>query len=368
MANAGWKFENVSGSSITNRVLSFSITQGRTKYLDDYAGGRLVLTLNNNNGMVPSSLYRYGQRIAVTNDVGSIFYFYIQNIDYNDYPGSTGLSTATLTAVDVLGLQGRIQTYSLALTQNNTGLQAAQVGTAYSSIATFNASFVGASIASASTYTGTVLNRLNLLNATERGFIYVMQNGIQMWSRNYMPGADAGLNFGRTATASQIGYQSLRRIQNGVSFINRVTVLPEGLASQTVSNFNGYEPSFYSSTTVDYDTTQAYNNASWVAQAMGDPNDLRFEIEFTESSQTNDAIYNLLLWWTPSYGIRTTNLTYLPPSGSSTTVPVIMEGFTISGTPGDRTYSLSFSPLQYYQFFTLDSTTLGILNTSRLGW
>jgi hypothetical protein len=29
---------------------------------------------------------------------------------------------------------------------------------------------------------------------------------------------------------------------------------------------------------------------------------------------------------------------------------------------------MTFSPLQYYQFFTLNSSTLGILDTSRLGW
>jgi hypothetical protein len=29
---------------------------------------------------------------------------------------------------------------------------------------------------------------------------------------------------------------------------------------------------------------------------------------------------------------------------------------------------LNLSPLTYYQFFTLDSSTLGILDTSRLGW
>jgi hypothetical protein len=31
-------------------------------------------------------------------------------------------------------------------------------------------------------------------------------------------------------------------------------------------------------------------------------------------------------------------------------------------------FTLFLSPLTYYQFFTLDSSTLGILDTSRLGW
>jgi hypothetical protein len=45
-----------------------------------------------------------------------------------------------------------------------------------------------------------------------------------------------------------------------------------------------------------------------------------------------------------------------------------MEGAAINVTPEQTEFSMTFSPLQYYQFFTLNSTILGILNTSRLGW
>jgi hypothetical protein len=65
---------------------------------------------------------------------------------------------------------------------------------------------------------------------------------------------------------------------------------------------------------------------------------------------------------------RTINLSYQVPGGSLTTVPVVMEGASINVTPESTTFDMTFSPLQYYQFFTLDSTTLGILDTSRLGW
>jgi hypothetical protein len=45
-----------------------------------------------------------------------------------------------------------------------------------------------------------------------------------------------------------------------------------------------------------------------------------------------------------------------------------MEGWDINITPAQTTFNLSWSPQIYYQIFTLDSTTLGILDTSRLGW
>jgi hypothetical protein len=47
---------------------------------------------------------------------------------------------------------------------------------------------------------------------------------------------------------------------------------------------------------------------------------------------------------------------------------MVMEGYKINVTPEQTTFDLSFSPLTYYQFFTLNSSTLGILDTSRLGW
>jgi hypothetical protein len=56
------------------------------------------------------------------------------------------------------------------------------------------------------------------------------------------------------------------------------------------------------------------------------------------------------------------------PGGSLTTIAVVMEGAQINVTPEQTEFRMTFSPLQYYQFFTLNSSTLGILNTSRLGW
>jgi hypothetical protein len=40
----------------------------------------------------------------------------------------------------------------------------------------------------------------------------------------------------------------------------------------------------------------------------------------------------------------------------------------MNATPDRTIFTVYFSPATYYQFFTLDSSTLGILDTSRLGW
>jgi hypothetical protein len=65
---------------------------------------------------------------------------------------------------------------------------------------------------------------------------------------------------------------------------------------------------------------------------------------------------------------RTLTLNYTPPGGVSTAVNVVVEGYSFNVTPQQTTVTFDMSPLQYYQFFTLDSSFLGILDTSRLGW
>jgi len=58
----------------------------------------------------------------------------------------------------------------------------------------------------------------------------------------------------------------------------------------------------------------------------------------------------------------------VPGAGSDTTESVAIEGIAVNATPEQTTFEVFFSPTTYYQFFTLDSSTLGILDTSRLGW
>jgi len=155
-----------------------------------------------------------------------------------------------------------------------------------------------------------------------------------------------------------------------VQFINTATVSPNGLASQTSTNSSSvttYGSAFYSSSTVDYNTTQADGNADWIVNNFSDPASLRFACSFTDVAQNSTA---LTAWLTQCWGgyNRTINLSYQVPGGSSVTVPVVMEGASINVTPESTQFAMTFSPLQYYQFFTLNSNFLGILNTSRLGW
>lgn len=61
------------------------------------------------------------------------------------------------------------------------------------------------------------------------------------------------------------------------------------------------------------------------------------------------------------------DITYTPTGGTQVTANCVISGRTIQATPGRTTITLDLLPAQDYQSFVLDSSTLGVLNTNRLG-
>lgn len=374
--NWGIVYDNI--TDITDKVLSMNINQGREKYLDTYSGGSCTFTINNSSNY--ANTFTYGKVINVRSDFNSSTQFYcdfwVQEVTFNDHPGNTGLNTATITAVDWIGRSGRILANSLSLPQLSTGDQLRRFdfsagGPLPSDMAVASGLSGTGSIASATTYTGSVNNYLNLLVVTERGYVVLRGQTLVFVERPYVSSLlPIATTLGRTTSSTQIAYQTFERIQNGTQFINTATVQPAGLASQTSVNapsVSTYGAAAYSSSTVDYTTTQASGNADWIVNNFGDPSDLRFACSLTDVAQNSTALTS---WLTQCWGSfnRSINLSYQVPGGSLTTTPVVMEGVSINVTPESTQFAMTFSPLTYYQFFTLDSTTLGILDTSRLGW
>ena len=384
MAVSDWKFyynpAGVSkGTQFTSEVLSASMSYGRTKYLDDYGAGTLMITINNSSNFITN--FGFNTLILLDTDKSDVTYgsdpgniYSVQEITFADHPGNVGLSTATLTCVDAFGRAGRVQAKNLSLTQTTTGLQAQQFMAGSGPLPLNIQVYENGtrSIASAQNYTGTVLNQFNLLNATERGMLTSGRNGadqmIRFYGREQFGGSLPPVSFGRSPSSNVIGYQNFARIQNGLSFTNTATISPNGLDSQTATNASSvaiYGENFYSGSTVDYDTTQALSNAEWIANSFSDPTGLRFEITFTDRAQ-NDTAYTLFMVLRDGINY---NLSYrLPSAGSDITEQVYLEGYSANMTPEQTEWVLYFSPAAYYLFFILNDTTNGILDTSRLGW
>jgi hypothetical protein len=333
------------------------------------------LTINNAGDY--ASGITYGTPIKVSTSIPFTHFecwYWVQEVTFNDYPSNTGLNTATITAVDWVSRAGRILANAFSIASSDAGnqltsFQQSSGGPLPSDMLVSNAG-VFASICSASTYTGSVNNYLNFLVATERGIVSTAINYCKIISRSYVGADIVATTLGPTTSATQIAYSEFQRIQNGTQFINTATVSPNGLASQTVVNsasVTTYGAASYSSSTVDNTTTQAQGNAGWIANSFSDPSALRFTCSIIDVAQNATALTSWMdfFWGGDS---RNMALSYQIPGGSLTSVNVVMEGWDINITPAQTTFNLSWSPQIYYQVFTLNSTTLGILDTSRLGW
>jgi hypothetical protein len=100
---------------------------------------------------------------------------------------------------------------------------------------------------------------------------------------------------------------------------------------------------------------------------QGDPATLRFEVDFDDVSCNatafKDYMSDILFSQKPN-GI----MQYQAQGQSLQTVSCVIEGMSFSGTPSQTDVTVYLSPATYYQYFILDSSTFGILDTSRLGW
>jgi hypothetical protein len=377
MTKIAWQIYRYAPSvvDVTSSVISFSYTQGRQNYLDQYSGGTLSVTLKNQTNIAQyftfNSVWNLYDPVSEAEQG-----FWCQDVAFNDYPGNTGLSTITVSLVDVLARNGRNVVSNVVLAQNPTITQLQNLWrTAPYQIGDFQGSGGGSSTAAGITYSGSMLNYLNLIDGTEKGLLNYYSFQTNMIPRNGVSSSVSGFSFTRNATsATAISYYAFGHDKAGLNFMNNVTVTPNGLASQTATNsasLTTYGNAQQSVSTVDATTTQALSLAEWLSQSQADPEAETWSLTFQDISQDDTIMIRFLetIMTTLGSGRRLWNLVYrVPGAGSDTTVLVAIEGVTMNATTEKTDFTVYFSPATYYQFFTLDSSELGILDTSRLGW
>ena len=377
MTKIVWRLSRSVPSSVdvTSSVISFSYTQGRQNYLDQYSGGTLSVTLKNQTNIAQYFTFNSVWNLA-DDATSSDQFFWCQDVQFNDYPGNTGLSTITVSLVDVLARNGRNVVSNVVLAQTDTINQLQTLWrTAPYQIGDFDGAGPGSSTAAGITYSGSMLNYFNLIDSTEKGLVNYYGASTFMTRRNSVYLTTSGFSFTRNATsATAISYNSFSHDKAGLNFMNNVTVNPNGLASQTATNsasLTTYGNAAQSVSTVDATTTQALGLAQWLSESQADPEAQTWSIGFQDISQDQtiterwvETIMNPI-----GNGRRIWSLVYrVPGAGSDTTLLVAIEGVTMNATTEKTDFTVYFSPLTYYQFFTLDSSELGILDTSRLGW
>ena len=376
MAAYAWVFKyGTVPTTFTTDVLSFSGNSGRQNYNDNYAGGSFSITIKNNTNQAAN--FPRGTQVIINLPTGNTaFAGKVSNIDYNDYQGNTGLSTATITCIDEITRAGKFQLKDFTLyAADQTIQQAKQTNESFTGLKTpevLNVAGLGNSTASGvASYSGSILNRLNLLVQTEKGLLSAKTSAIYFFSRGSVASSASATSLTRsTVSSTTIAYEDFKRVALGDNFYNQVTVTPETVAEQQANNTTSqtaYGVSGYSLSSVDSSTTQASGLASWLANMQGDPNTLRYEVTFTDVANNSTAFQNLLLD-VLVFSTVMLSLQWRAQGQSLQTVNTILEGMSFTGTPSQTSFTFYLSPAEYYQYFILNSNTFGILNTSRLGW
>ena len=348
------------------KVLSFSGDVVRKYYLDQYNGSTYQITIENNNDEA-AQLVR-GRYFSIYFEDLQIFVSgRISGITFNDSPGTNqGVSTATVTCSDPISQMGKFTVDNFVFPQDTTGNQAIlPSGTYNQSLIPGVTATITDSIASTSTYSGTLLNKLNLLMNTEKGQMWPSSGtGLRFNGRSEVA-QPSGITFVRkpTGVVGEIPYVQFQRIQLGDNFMNQVLIQPETVAAQfglSQSSIDTFGPSGYSIPTLDYDTTQAAGLASWLAVMQGDPNDYSYEITVTDltadKTDIEQLISNLI------QGNSLTNIEWLKPGDlNETVVLAVIEGYSFNAMPGQTFYTFYFSSADFYAYFRLNDSIYGRL-------
>lgn len=385
MARLEFRFYLVSGfTEVTDMIKSFTRFRGKQNYLDDYSGQQLVLTIKNDNNQVAN--FSIGTAVTTATSSGvDAQYFWVSEIQFNDQVGTTTTagtgknSTATIYLDDWMTRAGRIQVTNFALTQElcfkqiwNQFTVASGALPADMAIQPFSTGFFSAT---AATYTGTLAARINTNLKTEAtgGQIYLSYQNLELRKAQVSGSPVTNAITLKPAKGASTGnkyviYQDFRRISAGQNFINTVTVQPPVVAAQTATNSSSvttYGARFNSVATASISISQAQNRAQWLANSQSNPNDLRYEVTFTDVMQDNTGVLNLLANYSSG------SIIYLefvvPGSGTTTTKICAIEGIGYSGTPDQTVFTLYLSPMDVYADFLLDSAVYGVLDQNRLG-
>tara|TARA_R110000868_G_scaffold164531_2_gene397203 strand:- start:3061 stop:4170 length:1110 start_codon:yes stop_codon:yes gene_type:complete len=369
MTKQVWKVERTV-TDVTAQIMSMQYSTGRRTQFDSWSPGFLNFTIKNDNGQANN--YELNETITLT-AVGASFFqwFYVQEVLFNDLGGEGKGSTATIICTDLLGRMGRIQVFEKNLVSAGT---VKQLFDEFNSLMPTGTNIAplgnGDSTAAAdASYSGTVLNRVNLNMTTEQGLVQQDSNTVYLFSRSninvFGPGV---ITFARSASGSyQMGYSDIKRIALGSNYLNNCTVTPPVAAARNdtdatgVAAYGTYGAEF---ATVDNTAAQAKSFAQWQVQSRADPDQLSFQISVSDTANDLTQLFVSIYSQKPVVTVSYKN----PGDAATYTSSQIIQGWSMTITPSRTDMEIFTSPLTYTNFFTLNSNTFGVLDKSRLGW
>jgi len=376
MAKIPWVFKNDTTSTIfTTSVLSANYMYLRQSYKDYFAGSALTITIKNQANEAAGftlndrvDLYYMEGATKVWNQK-----YWVDEIQFTDYPGNVGLSTATITCIDWLARAARVLGNSTVIPSTTTCQQIARLAAAAGGplppdmtvgVATGDSSGVAASVVES------CVSFIQQSQLTENGSVAMFGQTFQLNPRRTLVMATHA-EFGRTPSASVLGYQTFDRIRAGQSMINQVEVNYGGGAGTTTytNNVSANVYGKYSENVTSTNTgpVPAGTLAKVRALYQGEPTTQRYIFSFDDLTN-NSALMATWLDLYKTQGSFTYYMNYLVPGAAVQTTELIrLEGINIDLTPERTTFTVYASPFAYYDMFVL-GTPMGVLGRDYLGW
>lgn len=354
-----------------NDIQSIEIEQGRQWTTDPYDAARMVITCRNLSAW-PSPNPIIGQRIRCNLSWASVDYNFfvgrITDVQIN-YGNKTSMDTAIITCEGALGYLARRRLNNQSLTQKNTTEQAydAVVASGVNVTATYTA---GLSTALAQTYSGNLLDLINLLVPyTEYGRIIqygsttATQPTVEFLPRNTINGSMIFSD--ETSLATAVRYDTITFTSGQDNHYTQVTVTPQGLAAQVATNGSTYYGLTVSS--LDYTTGQALSHAQYLVNNFSNTDSEIAAVSWKLSGQGH---------WDASIRNSSCNkfqsLYQVGPRAyvtfRGTTYDAICEGTRIYITPDDIEITNYLSPRDLNAYLKLNDATFGKLDENKLGF
>tara|TARA_R110000868_G_scaffold1512_3_gene11890 strand:- start:645 stop:1757 length:1113 start_codon:yes stop_codon:yes gene_type:complete len=368
MAKLKWSVWNISQSSldVTQYVQSLSFTLGRPSPLTAYSGNSASVTMFSYGGIenyvnVQDELLLFAEDPSGAER--SLFLGRITSRTFDDNPGSGINSTMTVSLSDAMLQAGVANLQSAAFISLYD-----QINEIVGLLPQIELLSAPTDIAMAvGTFTTNANQRINEIISGDRGVIANFSGlGIYYPPREFNGLINTSIDFGRTASATQVAYQDINRVEAASNslFYTQATVTGSASTVTMTALDSAYYFGVRTFTATTAQSEKVSETAEWYANAFVDPEIVVLNLSFTDVAQNDTALaeLNTLFAITKFVEVR-----YTPPGGTEITGYFWPEQITFNATTSQTTIDMVMTPLSYYGNFTLDDSVLGVLDTDRLG-
>jgi hypothetical protein len=380
MSKINWKiYSGYYVTDLTDSVLDFTLSWGRETFVSPYQGRIATITIRNNNQQANN--FSINQSITIGADYGTgtlidSFNGFVLTRDFYDSPGNGNDSTCVVTCVDPFYLAGTQQATTSFVDPNDCLHELGNKVTNTTQPLIIDG-FTNAAFDTSTSVTGNIQSQIQQILLADHGIMKSFAGGSFDYTAPSLFGdliqtdPTQVVSFVRTPSNDVIAYESITRSEaaSEATWFNNATVTGFS-TSATKSNGSTAQYGVKSFTTTSTQTNSVNSSAEWFANNFISPNRLSLDLTFTDVAQKATSLNNGVLRFLNNYvyyGGYFSDVTWTVPGGSVVTQTFWPEKISIHATTQMTRFTVGFTAINTYQSFILNSSTFGILDTSRLG-